>query len=553
MVMDSGITETLLGAQADMKRIHRRIVRVGAVAAWFAAAVFLTAGFFTGNDELFVEAVGPILAAGLMTSQVVLHREHGGVALLGSAVIVMGAYGIVGNEATLMPASLALVVICAIGMLLVTRHQFQVMGGVAVMLALTPHFWGVAFGEALQLGSVMALAFLMTAIVFNTIRNAATALNAKFKVMFEQSPTALFEEDWADAVTYLRSEYDGRPDRIRQFLLAYPDVVRRAVGRARITRVNQAAIDLLEASGPEQLLGSRDPDKVTDDNVESFVEALAALFEGKERFEREFLGYTFKGRRVWLHARCVDNTAGTSSRSVLVALADISHARAKEEALADLIRAKDTFIASISHELRTPLTAVVGLTSEMSSSAMGDAEKAELMELVSDQAEEMSYIVEDLLVAARAEIGAISLDLDTVDLEEQLALAVDGVGVDLDTPDTLPMVRADASRVRQILRNLLTNLNRYGGPNRRIVGGALGERAWVEVRDDGAGVDPEDVDRIFEPYATAHVGVSGSVGLGLSVARQLAEAMGGSLTYRRDSGESVFRLELPMIKTPIAV
>jgi signal transduction histidine kinase len=112
-------------------------------------------------------------------------------------------------------------------------------------------------------------------------------------------------------------------------------------------------------------------------------------------------------------------------------------------------------------------------------------------------------------------------------------------------PETVPTVIADASRVRQILRNLLTNAQRYGGPNRRIAGGALFDRIWLEVRDDGEGVPPGDAEKIFEPYGTAGTGVKDSVGLGLSVARQLAELMGGSLTYHRDLDETVFRLELP--------
>jgi len=230
-----------------------------------------------------------------------------------------------------------------------------------------------------------------------------------------------------------------------------------------------------------------------------------------------------------------------------VALADISHIRAREEAFADLIKAKDTFIASISHELRTPLTAVLGLTCEIASEDIGDSERQELIEMVSGQAEEMAYIVEDLLVAARAEIGTISVEPSPVELGAELRLALEGLQMtSIEAPADLPAVYADPMRVRQILRNLLTNVERYGGETRRVLGGQADKQAWIEIRDDGPGVDSRDVERIFEPYATAHTGVSGSVGLGLAVARQLAVLMGGSLTYRRQDEESVFRLELPV-------
>jgi signal transduction histidine kinase len=141
----------------------------------------------------------------------------------------------------------------------------------------------------------------------------------------------------------------------------------------------------------------------------------------------------------------------------------------------------------------------------------------------------------------------VSVELVRVDLLAEVAAAMETVDVGLEPlPARLPTVMADPARVRQILRNLLTNLNRYGGSRRRVIGGASGTRAWVEVRDDGDGVSAMDRERIFQPYSSAHTGITGSVGLGLSVARQLAELMGGTLTYRRDQDESVFRLELPL-------
>lgn len=545
--MATRLAETLLGAQSDMMRVHRRVVRSGAAAAWSLAAVLLVAGFLTGDDALFIESIGPILAAGFMTSLIVLHRENGGTALVGSAIVVIVMHILVPNPNTIVPAALGMVVICAIGMLFVTRNQTKAMAAAALLLGLVPFAWGLGFSQAVMLGLVMVVSFLMTALIFITLRNAATAVNTKFRVMFEQSPSAMFEEDWTAALAYVRGEYSGRPERIRQFLLAYPVVVRNAVAKAKITRANQAAVDLFEADNISDLLGSRDREKVTPENIESFVDALVALYEGRESFEQDFMTLTFKGRPVWLHARCVEVSSGPSPDSVFVAIADITHVKAREAAMKELIKSKDAFIASISHELRTPLTAVVGLTSEMMSPAMSDDERVELIGLVNSQAEEMSHIVDDLLVAARATMGTVQLDLDTVDLCEQLHAVLAGIGVRLsEIPGPLPEVTADAARVRQIIRNLLTNLSRYGGPVRRVVGGRTEEMTWIEFRDNGGGVAPGDEERIFQPYTTAHSGVTGSVGLGLSVARQLAELMGGSLDYRREDTESVFRLELPL-------
>lgn len=545
--MATRFAETLLAADADMSRIHQRVVRVGAAAAWAAAAIFLIAGFLGGGEAMFVEAIGPILAAVFMTVQIISHRENGGLALFASAIVSMVMYTAIGNEDMLIPAALALVIIPAIGMLLIETRQLLAVGVVAVALAVIPAFWGLPLGAAVQLGVVMSLGFVMTAAIFFTIRNAAMVLNARFQTLFQNSPTAVMEEDWSEALAYVKSEYTGRPERIGPFLMAYPAVVRRAVSKAKILRVNRAAVDLLEADDPDDLLGYRDGGKVMDETVEAFVGALVALYEGRETFERETPALTMKGRPIWLQTRSVDTSTTAPGTAIIVGLADVTHMRARQVAMAELVRAKDDFIARVSHELRTPLTAVVGLTSEMASvEGLGDEERRELMHLVAGQAAEMACIVEDLLVAARAEMGTVGIDITCVDLGSELEAAIEGLAMTVqDIPESIPEVVADAHRVRQVLRNLLTNAERYGGPNRRILAGQLDDTVWLEIRDDGEGVTSDEAERIFEPYATAHSGVKGSVGLGLSVARQLAELMNGSLGYRRDRAETVFRLELP--------
>jgi signal transduction histidine kinase len=543
--MTSRLIESLLGGGADLAQLNRRVVRVGAAAAWFAAAFFLVAGVVTADSAMFLQAIGPVLAASMMTAQIVLKVENGGVALFGSAVVVMVMHRVIGDPLTIIPTAVSLVVICAIGTLLLDSRQLPVMMILGIALFLVPQLWATA--NAFSLGLVMALSFGLTAFIFLSIRGAATSLNTRFQLLFEASPTAVMEEDWSEALAYLRSEYTGRPDRIRPFLLSYPAVVRRALGRTRILRVNQAAVDLLEARSAEDLVGYRVGARVEDENIEAYAAALATVYEGGSTFAEDIPYRTMRGRSIWLQARGVDTSTREQASTILVGMADITHIKARQEAMADLVRAKDEFVARVSHELRTPLTAVLGLTTEMAAmEPMCSEERAELLALVADQAQEMSNIVEDLLVASRAEIGTIAVDRRVVDLEVELQSTIDSLGVDVaDLPASIPEAVADPGRVRQILRNLITNAKRYGGPRIRVISGSDAHRVWLEVRDNGEGVPSDLVANIFEPYGTAHPGVKGSVGLGLSVSRQLAELMKGSLTYRRHEGESVFRLELP--------
>jgi len=106
----------------------------------------------------------------------------------------------------------------------------------------------------------------------------------------------------------------------------------------------------------------------------------------------------------------------------------------------------------------------------------------------------------------------------------------------------------DPGRVRQIVRNLITNAGRYGGDRIQIRLGTRDERVVLDVADNGPGVPSSEEERIFEPYYRAHQSAGtqpAALGIGLSVARHLARLMEGDLSYRREAGWSVFSLALP--------
>lgn len=545
--MASRAVETLLASRHETFRLHRIVVRVGAAAAWAATAVYLVAGAVSGTQGLYLESIGPLLAAVLMSLQIVFGREDGGVALFGSAVIVSVWYTIFGDAESIVPAAVSLVLISSLAMLFVKKGRRFVVPTVAVLLGGIPFLWDLALDSQIMLASVMLLSFVMTHLILASLQSMSLDLNERYQMLFEESPTAALEEDWSEAVEYVRSEYTGKPERFKQFLLAYPLVVRSAVSRAKVVRANTAALSLLEIQNTTRFLGYRDPDVVDDHNMELFVSALVALYESRRSWEAETAHQRRSGERQWLQFRSVDTSSDGDGSSIVVALADITHAKNRNEAMANTVRAKDEFIASVSHELRTPLTAVIGITAELAEDPhMGPEEREELLQLVAGQAAEMSNIVDDLLVAARSDVGTVSIDLGEVDLFTELRSVIEGLGTSVELPeDDVASVVADPRRVRQILRNLLTNAQRYGGPRRRVVVGELRSSVWLEVRDNGTGIPDEEADRIFQPYVTGHSGARGSVGLGLAVARQLAELMGGSLHHERSAAETVFRLELP--------
>lgn len=224
------------------------------------------------------------------------------------------------------------------------------------------------------------------------------------------------------------------------------------------------------------------------------------------------------------------------------------------DALLEMVRSKDLFLASVSHELRAPITAVLG-TSEIlrdESLELSDEERSELLDMVVSEGTDLVNIVSDLLAAAKADSGTLTVSSVSVSLRAQAAQVIEGLdrdsGSQIEISGDSVQGIGDPDRVRQIVRNLLSNAQRYGGDTIRLQLDAEDGRAILRVRDDGAGVPEEDRERIFEPYASAHGpnAHAGSIGLGLAISRKLARLMDGDLTYRYGDGESIFELTLPV-------
>ncbi|MDP9495948.1 MAG: HAMP domain-containing histidine kinase [Actinomycetota bacterium] len=213
---------------------------------------------------------------------------------------------------------------------------------------------------------------------------------------------------------------------------------------------------------------------------------------------------------------------------------------------------RSQMLGTVSHELRNNLTGMMGLTDVLQSATdMSPSETKELLGLAHQQAVDASEIVEDLLTASRLESSALSVDVEAVDLNLEVATTVrrfvgEGTQVSIEVEEDVPLARGDSLRVRQILRNLISNAVRYGGSAIHLTTRVAGEHVQVVVSDNGEGVPAEDEATIFLPYRRSINARrdSASVGLGLWICRQLAQAMGGTLEYRRVEESTQFVLTL---------
>lgn len=234
----------------------------------------------------------------------------------------------------------------------------------------------------------------------------------------------------------------------------------------------------------------------------------------------------------------------------LVHLSLTSRRRGREtERLRELTREKDAFLATVSHELRTPLTVVLALAHILEEQVPNRGDDVwEHLQMLKTGAIELDALVEDLLVLERAEADALPSHPVGVavsrEVERVLSEQSDRAHVDVTIRgDAYAWV--DALRLRQILRNLLSNALRHARSKVVIEIARTDLSVTISMIDDGAGVPAARVDSLFEGMASRDGDTAQSMGVGLRIARLLARSNAGELTYARIDDLSIFKLELP--------
>jgi signal transduction histidine kinase len=173
--------------------------------------------------------------------------------------------------------------------------------------------------------------------------------------------------------------------------------------------------------------------------------------------------------------------------------------------------------------------------------------------MMAEQAQEAANIVEDILVAARADTDSLRLSMTPTDLsphvEYALTLLPENERRRVEWAGGPQRLTADPSRLRQILRNLLDNAIRYGGTRVRLLAWETDLMVHIAVEDDGEPIDEPDAALMFEPYERLHDAGSDApsgIGIGLHVSRLLARLMGGDLASYRHAGFNRFELTVPV-------
>ncbi|MBO9542623.1 HAMP domain-containing histidine kinase [bacterium] len=247
---------------------------------------------------------------------------------------------------------------------------------------------------------------------------------------------------------------------------------------------------------------------------------------------------------------------------------EMSRAVTREiEALKALDALKNSFVNAISHDLRTPITSLRGYAEFLADGIGGTltAEQQGFVAQIEKASLRLMHLVDDLLDFARLEAGTLRLNLTQTDLAEKINEVVESLrpqvqeaGINLSVelaPDPLVMLM-DPERIERVLINLLTNAIKFTPPGRAIRVRTRREDGEVvcEVIDEGIGIAPEAIPRLFKHFSQLEGGVrKGGTGLGLSISKALVEAHGGRIGVRSTPGQgSTFWFTLPLGEQPPA-
>ena len=233
-------------------------------------------------------------------------------------------------------------------------------------------------------------------------------------------------------------------------------------------------------------------------------------------------------------------------------------------------RAKSSFLANMSHELRTPLNAIIGYSELLIEEAA--EEGAEMLSgdlgKIHSAGKHLLSLINDILDLSKIEAGKMELYLETFELPATLRdvvttvaplLEKNGNTLELSLPEDIGQMRADVTKVRQILFNLLSNAAKFTKEGTITLTASRtgnGEAEWITftVRDSGIGMTPEQQARLFQAFSQGDASTTreyGGSGLGLAICKLVCEAMGGEISVRSEFGKgSTFTVRLPALVAP---
>lgn len=327
------------------------------------------------------------------------------------------------------------------------------------------------------------------------------------------------------------------------------DVICSIDAEGRFVDVNSACIKLWGYQ-PAELIGRRYIELVIPEDVDKTIAVAADVVSGKP-----LTG--FENRYQRKDDSIIDllwSACWSESEQLMFCVARDNTQRKEVE------RLKNEFVSTVSHELRTPLTSLRGFSELLLNKPCSPEKQRKYITIMSNESKRLTNLINDFLDIQRIESGLQAYNFEPINLSELLyetaqlfVQTSDLHTLKIEVPDSLPLVKADSDRIRQVLSNLLSNAIKYSPEGGEVALSACEEETAVRisVSDQGMGMTPEAMQKLFTKFYrvdNANTRKIGGTGLGLSLVKAIVEDHGGNVTVESEPGMgSAFHFTLPKV------
>ncbi|NLK08772.1 MAG: PAS domain-containing protein [Firmicutes bacterium] len=436
-----------------------------------------------------------------------------------------------------------------------------IMASVIGLWLLGLSFWWPVW-VALVLGIVVYLAYLYyRRHFFDPIRSIQVAINRVAQGELEERVVLRFTGDpefvelseainaMAEHYALLVEEATRHRNHLNAILSSLVDALVAVDKDLRITMINPAACNLLD---------------ITPDSRGRYLLESIRNYDLSQLFQQVLQEEATIVQEIQVFVpqhhifRAIVSPIRSQRTGRLVGVVAILHDITEQKRLEQM---RTDFVANVSHELRTPLTSIKGFVETLKDGAIDDAEASRrFLSIMETESDRMVDLVKNLLELSRLEAPDRSWDLVPVNLSETVRNMADAyyqraeeldISLNISTEADLPLVKGDATLLRQVIANLLDNALKYTDAEGQVwlslFNGETG--VTVEVQDTGIGIPSRHLDRIFERFYRVDKGrcrQRGGTGLGLAIVKHIVEKHGGTITIESEYGEgTVFTVALP--------
>jgi PAS domain S-box-containing protein len=391
------------------------------------------------------------------------------------------------------------------------------------------------------------------------VNDREESLSDRYRVLFEDSPISLWEEDFSEVKSYLDSLRKKGVSDFRAHFDQNPQSIVNCAALVKVVDVNKATLRLFGAESREVFFWNLNS-FFCEDAYNTVRDELVAIAEGKTSFEAETVNMTLQKEKkhVFLRWQAAPGYEYSLSK-VLVSIIDIT---ARVEAQEELRRAREEFIAILSHDLKSPLASMMGYV-QLIERIVGDKEDlVHYLQMIKEIGGVMLNLIINIAETSRLESHTISCnftDFSLIELFRELkrtfgALSIKhNISLSFSCPPEA-VIRVDITKIRQVFHNLIINAFRHtpDGGSIEISGGYVRKKKRIlfEVKDSGCGIPESEQEKVFEKYVQGE-GARKGTGLGLYIVKKFLECHGSDIEIESQQGSGTsFRFSLAVASAP---